>query len=74
MRWERAGTGSIRRKNKRFGAAGKGVNGMSKGSGYAGKVSSRGGQVVKAVYPAAGGKSGKVSRGEDLRDGKKSKE
>lgn len=47
---------------------------MSKKSGYSGKVSHQGAQVVKAPYSGGGqAKGGKVIRGEDLRMGKKSK-
>ena len=45
---------------------------MSKNSGYAGKVSHQGAQVVKAPYATGGAaKGGKVIKGEDLRNGKK---
>ncbi len=40
-------------------------------SGYAGKISNQGGQVVQPVYPQKSGKTGKVVRGEDLRTGRK---
>lgn len=43
----------------------------SKRSGYAGKISHRGVQVVKAPYPAKGqAKGGKVIKGDDLRAGR----
>jgi hypothetical protein len=45
----------------------------SKCSGYAGKISNKGGQVVNAVYSQKSGKTGTVKRGEDLRTGSKSK-
>lgn len=49
---------------------------MAKGSGcsgYAGKISNKGSQEVKAVFPQSGGKSAKVTRGEDLRAKKSGK-
>ena len=46
---------------------------MTKNKGYAGKVSRQGAQVVKAPYSGGQAKGGKVTRGEDLRTGKKDK-
>ena len=43
---------------------------MNKGS-YAGKISNKGPQVVKAPLSQGGSKGGKVIRGADLRTGKK---
>lgn len=37
---------------------------------YAGKISNKGTQEVKAIFPTEKGKSGKVTRGEDLRSKK----
>ncbi len=34
---------------------------------YAGKIENKGSQVVEALFPAGRGKSGKVTKGEDLR-------
>lgn len=41
---------------------------------YAGKISNAGSQEVKAIFPAEKGKSGKVTKGEDLRTGKGGKQ
>lgn len=46
---------------------------MAKGngcSGYAGKISNKGAQEVKAVFPQSCGKSSKVTTGNDLRNKK----
>ena len=34
---------------------------------YAGKISNKASQEVKAIFPAEKGKGGKVTKGEDLR-------
>lgn len=47
---------------------------MSKGNGYAGKVSHQGTQMVKAPHSMGGKtKGGNAIKGEDLRTGKKGK-
>lgn len=49
---------------------------MAKGngcSGYAGKISNKGSQEVKAVFSQSSGKSAKVSKGDDLRTKKSGK-
>lgn len=37
---------------------------------YAGKISNKGSQEVKAIFPTEKGKNGKVTKGEDLRSKK----
>ena len=44
---------------------------MTKGKGYAGKISNAGPQKVEAVFPASHSKGSKVTKGNDLRTGKK---
>lgn len=46
------------------------ANKSRNGRSYAGKLSNRGVQEVKAVFPQGKPKGGKVKRGEDLRSGK----
>ena len=44
---------------------------MAKCKGYAGKISNAGPQKVEAVFPASHSKGSKVTKGSDLRAGKK---
>ena len=44
---------------------------MAKCKGYAGKISNAGPQKVEAVFPASHSKVSKVTKGSDLRAGKK---
>lgn len=44
---------------------------MAKCNGYAGKISNAGPQKVDAVFPASHSKGSKVTKGNDLRAGKK---
>ena len=44
---------------------------MAKCKGYAGKISNAGPQKVEAVFPASRSKGSKVTKGSDLRAGKK---
>ncbi|MBQ4649885.1 MAG: hypothetical protein IJB73_04210 [Firmicutes bacterium] len=37
---------------------------------YAGKISGKGSQIVEPVFKSEKGKSGKVTKGDDLRTGK----